>query len=103
MSAHTIFVTNLERRRRDAGMTKSDVIARSQLGATTFFEILRGDTSPTLQTLEALAQAVGAPLCEMFAPPPPPGHRTVVVALPPERAFVAERWEEEARSALRRK
>lgn len=109
MSAHDTFVRNLELRRKAASMTKRELVKRSGLSSTFIFEILRQEGSPSLRSLEALAAAVNASLCDLFdeqacedARPAtkrrvaPPGLELVTVALPPEKAFLARRWEADA-------
>lgn len=109
MNAHETFVCNLERRRKAASMTKRELVKRSGLSSTFIFEVLRHEGSPSLRSLEALAAAVNATLCELFDEEvcdtsrpdakrrvAPPGLELVTVALPPEKAFLARRWEADA-------
>ncbi len=113
MNAHETFVRNLERRRRAARMTKRELCKRSGLSNTFIFEILRQEGSPSLRSLEALAKAVNATLCELFNEDAnddakaegkrrhtPPGLELVTAALPPERAFMVRRWEADAIKAV---
>ena len=109
MTALEVFLHHLERRRESAGLSRRELIQRSGVSASFYYEILRGEGSPTLTVLEHLASAVNAHVCDLLQPlhgasqetlnaTLPPGYELVTVALPPERAFQVRRWGAEALS-----
>ncbi len=63
----TSLAENIRVLRSERGLTAADLAARSGLGKATLSQIERGHGNPRLETLEALARALGVELAELLA------------------------------------
>jgi transcriptional regulator with XRE-family HTH domain len=63
----TFLAENIRRLRTERGLTAADLAARSGLGKATLSQIEAGNGNPRLETLEALALALGVELTELLA------------------------------------
>ncbi|MER6117544.1 helix-turn-helix domain-containing protein [Streptomyces sp. NPDC001743] len=85
--------------RRERGLSLSELSRRSRVGKGTLSELERGTRNPTLETLYALATALGLPLSAVLSDPPPggvPGSAPVTVSGSAVTAVLIERYEDEA-------
>lgn len=106
-----IFFTNVLRLLKDRGMTKTELHSMSGVSASIISDITRGHGNPTLETMEAIANALDTPLPEMFlhidpelvsvlqeASPDrinadlPDGYEKVIAVLPAQKAFIVKKW-----------
>lgn len=62
------FLEELRRRRLEAEMTLEQLSERASLTPNYIGTVENGYRDPSLSTLMAIAQGLGAPLCELFGP-----------------------------------
>ena len=103
-------------------MNHSELAEKANISASLMSGITRGQGNPTLDTMSAIAQALGTPLTyllehhdldkdnlAMLQTRPdessrlPEGYEEVTVVLPRYRAFIAKQWNKEALKALKKK
>lgn len=58
MSPQKQIVKNLKRLRRKAGMSQAQVAEKAEIHVNYYARIERGETNPSLETLEAIAKAL---------------------------------------------
>lgn len=122
MSHYRIFFTNVRHLASIKGMNHSELAEKANISASLMSGITRGQGNPTLDTMSAIAQALGTPLTyllehhdldkdnlAMLQTRPdessrlPEGYEEVTVVLPRYRAFIAKQWNKEALKALKKK
>lgn len=57
---------NIRRLRKDAGLTQEELAEKAKIANRALQRLEAGDGNPTIETLAAIAQAVGAPLTGLF-------------------------------------
>jgi len=51
---------------KEKGLTISSVIAKSGLAKSSFYEIMNGNSIPSLENARNISKAIGVPLDELF-------------------------------------
>lgn len=124
MSYHRIFFTNVLYMASLRGMSHQDLAEKANLSASLMSGITRGQGNPTLETMVAIASALGAPLsyllehhdldADSFAlfeddcnnidtDSLPSGYEKITVILSNRRAFLVKQWNAETLKALAKK
>lgn len=110
MRSHDNLIANIERFRIALGMTPGQLIKATGLSATGFYDIKRGNNSPRLESLEAIANALHVCVADLLIDIQtsgydrsvfkdhvlPHGFQWVTAALPPVKAHTVRAWEREA-------
>ena len=116
-----IFFTNVLRLLKERGITKTELHSMSGVSASIISDITRGQGNPTLDTMTAIANALGTPLPEMLMHVEndvlqqiseheinplnvdlPKGFQRISVVLPEHKAFIVNKWSTAAQNELRK-
>ena len=85
---------NLKRERLERRLSQADLAQLAGVGHNTIGQIERGDTSPTLDTLEAVARAMGLQLSDLIGEKLAPANAELSVPLPFFEDIPIEGWAE---------
>ena len=115
-----IFFTNILRLLDERGMTKNELAAKADISVSFLSDLTNGKANPSLKIMEAIAEALETPLPTLLestdldresldalaggnAPRSlPEGVVRVSAVLPEHQAFIVKKWDEAARSKLRK-
>jgi transcriptional regulator with XRE-family HTH domain len=115
-----IFFTNILRLLDERGMTKNELAAKADISISFLSDLTNGKANPSLKIMEAIAEALEMPLPTLLestdldresldalaggsAPRSlPEGVVRVSAVLPEHQAFIVKKWDEAARSKLRK-
>ena len=71
-SPHPLIAAAVRRERERAGLTLTELARRAGLAKSTLSQLEAGTGNPSVETLWALAVALGVPFSQLVAAPPPP-------------------------------
>jgi transcriptional regulator with XRE-family HTH domain len=118
---YEIFFTNILRLLGERGMTKQQLADKAGVSVSFLSDITNGHGNPSIKVMEAIADALDTPLPLMLEATDlsqealdelangrmkrtlPKGYERISAVLPEHQAFIVKKWDESARSKLRRK